>query len=319
MRKNQKIGGYVIGVDGGGAKTFAALADLEGKIIKLAKTGSSSPRNLGIKKAIDNLALAIKRVLPRNKNIKILATFLGLPTLEEEFRFKKHLIKKELLKHKEISPIFKGKVIISSDQLAGFRSGTDRKDGICLIAGSGQVVHGWFNKNEAKVSGWGYLTERGSAFWVGQKGLEAIWQELDGSGHKTLITKLVFKKLKIKNQEDLLKKVYSKKQIETLCSFSILVDKAARKGDRVAKKILVSAGKELSKMTISVIKKLIPPFTKKKAGPPLVLIGGMFKSKILLETVKKEIKKFSSQTEIILPKVIPAIGAVKLAIEEIKK
>jgi len=292
---------------------------LEGKIIKLAKTGSSSPRNLGIKKAIDNLVLAIKRVLPRNKNIKILTTFLGLPTLEEEFKFKKHLIKKELLKHKEISPIFNGKVIIGSDQLAGFKSGTDRKDGICLIAGSGQVVHGWFNKNETKVSGWGYLTERGSAFWVGRKGLEAIWQELDGSGPKTLITKLVFKKLKIKNQEDLLKKVYSKKQFETLCSFSILVDKAARKGDRIARKILVNAGKELAKMTISVIKKLTPPLARERVRFPLVLIGGMFKSKIILETVKKEVKRIAPKVKFILPKQEPVIGAVKLAIEEIKK
>jgi len=201
---------YVIGVDGGGAKTIAVLADLNGKILAKAKTGSSSPRNVGLKMAIDNVALAIKKVLGRSVP-KISAIFFGLPTMEEEFKFKKGLIKKELLKHKEISPIFKGKVIVGSDQLAGFRSGTNKKDGVVLIAGSGCVAHGWRKNREVKTCGWGYLSEMGSAFWVGQKALQAIWKELDGRGSKTLITKLVFRKFKIKNKENLIEKIYSAK------------------------------------------------------------------------------------------------------------
>jgi len=47
MEKKQK---YVIGVDGGGTKTLAALADLKGKILAKAKSGSSHPRYLGLKR-----------------------------------------------------------------------------------------------------------------------------------------------------------------------------------------------------------------------------------------------------------------------------
>ena len=86
----------VIGVEGGGTKTIAALATLEGKILKLAKTGPSSPRNIGIKKATDNIALVIKKVLKRDK--KIISTFIGLPAVAEEFKVKKKEIKKELFK-----------------------------------------------------------------------------------------------------------------------------------------------------------------------------------------------------------------------------
>lgn len=307
---------YVIGVDGGGSKTVAALADLDGKVLKMAKTGSASARNVGLKKAISNVALAIKKIL--KKENKIASTFLGLPCLEEEFKFKKEKIKKELLKHKEISPIFKGKIIIDSDQLSGFRSGTDKKSGICLIAGSGQVVHGWFNKKEMKVSGWGYLTEKGCALWVGIKALEAIFQELDGSGSKTLITKLVFEKLKIRDIEGLINKVYSKNQLEILRYFSILVDQAAEKKDKVAQNILKEASGELIKTVKPIIEKLFYKSLKKeKIKVPLVLIGSMFKSRIILKETKKGIKKLTPKIEIIQPKVEPVVGAVKLAIEAI--
>jgi len=307
---------YVIGVDGGGVKTVAVLANLKGKILAKARTGSSNPRNVGVKKATANLVQAIGRILIKNRRNKIIsATFLGLPAMEEEFKFKKEKIKKELLKHKEIEPILKGKLIIGSDQLAGFHSGTDQKDGVVLIAGSGCVSHGWRGKEEIKVCGWGYLSEMGSAFWVGQKGLQATWKDLDGRNSETLITKLVFQKLKVKNKENFIDKIYSKNPTETIPPLAILVDLAAKKGDKIAKNILIEAGKELALSAKTAIRKL--NFQKQKF--PLVLIGSIFNSKIVLETVKKEIKKVAAKIEFIRPKEEPVMGAVKLAIEGAKK
>lgn len=313
ISKGEKNKKYVIGVDGGGMKTVAALADLKGKVLTTGKSGSASPRNIGFQEAIENVALAIKKVLRKRKNI--VATFLGLPCLEEEFKFKKEKVKKELSRHKEVLPIFRGRVVIGSDQLASFRSGTEEKEGICLIAGSGQVVHGWSKKKEVKVSGWGYLTEKGSAIWVGRKALEAIFQQLDGSGPRTLIRKLVFQKLRIKDIKGLLEKVYpqknSEKQLEILASFSVLVDLAAKRRDRVAREILKEAAKELAKATKLVIKKL----NFQKRAFPLVLIGGVFKSKVVLDTFKAEIKKEAPKVKFIRPKKEPVIGAVKVALE----
>lgn len=329
MKENEK--GYVIGVDGGGTKTAAALADLNGKILRLAKTGSSSPRNVGLKKAIDNLAFAIKQVL--DKKCKILSSFLGLPTTEEEFKYKKEIIKKELLKHREILPIFAGKLVIGSDQLAGFRSGTDEKDGLMLLAGTGSVAHGWKtvamkdslsslpssrlrrdSVKEAKVNGWGYLSEEGASFWVGQRAIEAVWKDLDGRGEKTLLKKLIFQKLGIKGKENFIEKTYSTEPIKFVSPLSILVDEAAGKGDKSAKKILTRAAEELVICAKTVIRKL--DFEKEF---PLVLIGSMFDSKTIAEKVKKEIKKISPRAKIIRSKNAPVVGAVKLAIEEYAK
>jgi len=306
-KENQK---YVVGVDGGGTKTVAALANLEGKILKLAKTGPSNLRNVGIKQAVQNIAFGIKKVSP--KRGKILSTFIGLAAIEEEYRPKKGKIKKEILKRLKN---FNRKLEIGSDQSVAFRSGIDEKNGVVLISGTGCVCHGWRNKKEAKTSGWGWLDDEGSGFWVGQRGFQAVFKELDGRGSKTLITKLIFKEWKLKNKEDLLKKIYSENFVREISLISRIVDKAANKGDKIAKNIMVEAGQELAESAITIIKKL--NFKNEKF--PLVLIGGMFDSKIVLETVKKEIKKFAPKAKFIQPKVDPVIGAVKLAIENLIK
>src|SRR4030042_1320438 len=215
MRKKIKKQ-YVIGVDGGGTKTEAVLADLNGKI----------------------------------------------------------------LSNKKISPIKKGKIIIGSDQKVAFRSGTDKKDGIVLISGTGCVCHGWRGDEDVKSSGWGWLSDEGSGFWVGQKGFQAFYKELDGRGRTTLITKLIFKELKLKSKDDLLKITYSKDSIRQTSLISKIVDEAANKGDKTAKSIMEEAGRELSLSAITVIKKL--NFQNQKF--PIVLVGGMFDSKIASKT-----------------------------------
>jgi len=310
-QKNKK-NEYVIGIDGGATKTVAALANLKGKIKKIAKSGSSNARKIGIKKAVENITKAIKKVLP--KNGKIVSTFIGLPALEEEYKTRKNIIKRTLLKEKGISRIFKGKLKIGSDQIVAFKSGTDKENGVMLIAGTGCVAHGWHNEKEAKASGWGYLTDQGSAFWVGLRTFQAIWKDLDGRDKKTLVTKLVFKKFKIKQKEKLLNLVYSKNLIKIIPFFSIICDIASKRGDRIAKKIMKDAAIELTLSVKTVIRKL----KFRKIEFPLVLVGGMFKSKIVLRNLKKEIKKFTPKIKIILQKKEPVIGAVKLAIENLE-
>ena len=310
-KENQK---YVIGVDGGGTKTISALADLNLKILKIAKTGPSNLRNVGIEEAVLNISKAILKVIKGIKEKNILSIFIALAAVEEEFKSEKEKIKREIFKNPKISKALRGDIEIVSDQIAAFRAGTDEKDGLVLIAGTGSVCHGRRGKKEVKTGGWGWANDEGSGFWAGQKGYQAIFKDLDGRGPKTKITKLVFKEWKLKNKEDLMKKIYGKDSIRNISLISKTVDKASQMGDKVARKILEEAGEELSILAISVIKRL--NFHNKKF--PLVLIGAMFKSKIILNKLKKEIKKLAPRTEFIFPKEEPVIGAIKLAIENLK-
>ena len=202
---------YIIGVDGGGTKTVAALANLKGKILAKSKTGPSHFIKAGLEETILNITEVIEKVmtlLTSSQKREIVSTFVGLTAIEENKEMGQK-IKKLLSQQPKISGIFKGKVIVGSDQIVAFRSGTDEKEGVVLISGAGCAAHGWRGKKEAKTSGWGYFNDEGSGFWIGQEAYRAVYKDLDERGPKTLITKLVFRKLKLKNIEDLKKKVFN--------------------------------------------------------------------------------------------------------------
>jgi len=305
---------YVIGVDGGGTKTISALANLEGKILAFGKSGSSNIRKVGLKIAVENIAKAIEKVLRKTEKSGILSTFIGLAAIQEEPRLKEK-VKKALFKYKEISPIFKGKLEIDSDQIVAFMAGSNERNGVLLIAGTGCVAHGWRKGKEEKSSGWDWLADEGSAFWVGQKAFQVVFKDLDGRGQKTKIKEIAFRRFKIKNEEELMAKVYSKNPIEIIPYFSIFCDLASKRGDKIAKNIMREAGKELSLSAKTVIKKL--GFQKVKF--PLALVGSIFQSKIVLRTVEREVKKFAPKTEFIQAKNEAVVGAVKLAIEHLSR
>ena len=301
---------YVIGVDGGGTKTTLALADLRGKILKIAKSGPSSPRNIGIKKTAANLAEGIKKILPKGEKVEILSIFVGFPSVEEEFKSKTGEIKRELLRQKGLSPILKSRLTAGSDQLVAFRSGTANKDGVLLIAGTGCVAHGWRGKKEVKASGWGWLADEGSSFWVGQKVYQAVLKSLDGRGSKTRLAKLIARKENIVSLNEL---VYSKEPNEALSPFSHLCDKAARRGDKLARGILAEAAEEQALAVSAVIREL----NFQKTEFPLVLVGSMFNSGIVLFIFKREIRKVAPKVQFIRPKENPVFGAVRLALERL--
>jgi len=307
MKKIQK--NYVIGVDGGGTKTIAALATLKGDILLREKSGPSSPRNVGTEKAALSIAEAIHPLLKRKG--KIVSTAIALPAIEEEYQEKKEEILNYLRKQKKISKVFSGKVEIFSDQLTAFRAGTKEKNGIVLISGTGCVAHGWKGNKEVKAGGWGYFSDEGSAFWVGQRVIQVILRDLDKRGKKTLLSELVFRKFDIKNINDFLYKIYSKNPTEIIPQFSILCDKATQKKDRIALGIMREAAKELALSAQTVIREL--NFQKEKF--PLLLVGSMFKSKIVLREVKKEVRKFAPKAQCIQLQREPVKGAIRLAME----
>lgn len=288
----------VLGIDGGGTKTDIALADLQGNILKKKQIGPASLRNTGVDKSCENILQGV-----RNFTIKgeVVSTFIGFPAIQEEYSNQKNYIRNIL--DKEIP----GKVEIGSDQLVAFKSGTDSQTGVIVIAGTGGVVRGFKRDKSVKASGWGYFGDEGSAFWTGIKAYRKITKQLDGRGQKTKITDMIFKEWNIEKVEDLNKKVYQN-PMESIPQLSIMVDYAEREDDKIARSILSQAAEELSLSVETVVKDL-----DLKDQFPLILIGGMFKSKFLKNKLTKEVNKFAN-INVIKPEKGPVFGAVKLAI-----
>jgi N-acetylglucosamine kinase-like BadF-type ATPase len=311
MKEEKK---FVIGVDAGATKTLAVLADESGKILKEGKGGPASLRNDGIEGACVGVFAAIAKVLAGKKAAKICATYIGFPAMAEEFKKKERTILKQLAKNKLIKNIFKGTVNIGSDQLVAYRAGTDAKDGIVAIAGTGCVVHGWHGQIEVKVSGWGWLSNEGSAFWVGKKVFLAILKSYDGRAEKTILTEMIFNEFRLKNIDGLMMFVY-KKPAFNLPLFAKVCDEAAKLNDGIASQILHETGQEIASSVLAAAKQLDLPRDEKI---PLVAVGGVFKSKLAYYSFEVNLKKYEQFDFVVSRPDMPVVGAVKLALESVK-
>jgi len=302
---------FVIGVDGGGTKTAVVLADMKGKIVNRAVAGRSNVRHLGIKTAAKNVAEGIYGVIKRKRTIKIVSTFIGLPALEEEYKDAKIQIISELKRSKKIARVFEGKVEVGSDQLVAFRSGAHGKDGIVAIAGTGIAIHGWNGDKKTVLNNKGWLLSKGSGNWIGRHAARVIVEAVEDRKPETRLKDAVFAKFKFKDINELLNFVY-KDPTGNLPKLAIACDEAADRGDKIARDILVTAGKEIALSVRVAAKKLM--FSEKV---PLVLVGGVYKSRWVLDTVKKEVSRYyPGRFEIIVVE-DPVVGAVRLALESI--
>lgn len=288
----------VIGIDGGGTKTTAVLAS-DTEILKKIDGGPSSPRNIGVDKAASTLIDLLDQLYSKDVD----HTLIGLPAVYEQPHYGKEI------KAKIISKI-PSNLTITNDQIVAFRSGTQQKDGVLIISGTGTVAHGWWENKQAHASGWGWLADEGSAFWIGQKALQATFKDIDHRGRPTKIKDIALSQLGIK-EDELIRYLY-KNPKKVTAQFSIFCDEASQRKDPIAQKIMVQAARELHISFRTVVKKL----DLQDKEFPLVLVGGSFKSPLLLERLKESILETTPQANIIRPDNDPVLGAVRLALEK---
>ncbi len=296
---------YVIGIDGGGTKTAIALANEEGRIFQTERGAPSSWRNVGIENSAKNIYRLIEKIQGEKK---VSVYYITLAAVEEEHKERKEEFI-SLLRKKGV----KGEIVVESDQLAAFRTGTAKKNGIILIGGTGAVACGWRGRRKEKASGWGYLADEGSAFYVGIEGYRSLQKSMDGRAPKTKMQEIIFDEWGIKSGVELNNVIYSD-FMRKVPMLSEVVGRAGDEDDKIAKEILREAAKELALTTKTVFYKL-----RFEESFPMVLSGGMFSSHILKKSVSRRIKKFAPKANIIVPKRKPVEGAVMLAIEYRKK
>ncbi len=302
---------YLIGVDGGGTKTECVVGDLEGNVIGRGFSGLSNPRRIGIERATINIAEAVRSSLSHLEKKDILSIVVGIPAFAEEYKEEEENIKKGILEN--LSDFSIKEIIILSDQEIAFRSGTEKDNGVLVIAGTGSVARGWNEGKDVKTGGWGWLADKGGALQIGQDAYKITIEALDGRRKRSLLTEMILKSFNTASINGINKVVYKKEAGEVFSPLSLIVNEAARKGDETAKNILIDHSKHLAGLAKNTIE--ILDFEEKFH---LVIVGGMFNSEIFLNTFKEEALSLSSLIEIILPEKTPAEGALKIAIEKIK-
>ncbi len=310
---------YILGVDGGGTKTLIRIATVSGYKVAEVISGSTSHKSVGIKKAISNLNSGIFRAIKKIKSsedIHFVSSCFGFAgnNTEEDKKIYTIIVFNDELK----GYLDRRKTVICNDTVIGLEAGSNSKNKIIIIAGSGSNCLGVNDEGkQVKASGWDYLlSDEGSGYQTGLKALKAVMKAYDGRGEETLLSRTIPEKLNLKSVLDLNKWAYdepfSKSRISELAR---TVCETAQMGDRVSIDILSEVAEEAVLAVTTVAGKL--GFGSKDFD--LGTVGSLFKcKKYFRKPVTSKLKKKFSEISILPLVAKPVEGAVKIAIERLR-
>ncbi len=301
----------IVGIDGGGTKTEAVIADLDGNILGIGKAGTSNYHIIGLRRAIASIMEAIE-FAEENAGLNIQRYKVACLGLAGAGRSDDRLILLDAVRELRIFD----KVIIKHDAAIALAGATVLKPGVIVIAGTGAMAYGINQSGEEKRSGgWGnILGDEGSAYYIGRKALNAACKAYDGRGNPTTLLDAIIQFWKLKDFDSIIKKVYGMtNSVQDIASIAPLVSKAAEARDEVAVEILKDSARELALCTISVIKGLRMENDKFTVA----ISGSVFNAgDIIIKPFKEYIASVSMSANIINPMFSPVIGAVLLALQE---
>ncbi len=309
----------ILGIDSGGTKTIAWITSISGKLLAEGISGSGSYISVGQGNAIKNLNTSIfdaaKAVKPPGPVYFMSSCFgfAGNNIPEDHATYRKIVFNSGLKKY--LNP---DKCLIYNDTRIGLEAGSDNKNKIIVIAGTGSNCFG-INEDgkEARTTSWDYiLADEGSGYEVSIKALKAVMQAFDGRGEKTILSKSILEVLGLKNELDLSKWAYGQPfSKERIGSLAETVCKAAVSGDKTSIYILEESAEEV----ILSIKTVAGKLGLENKEFDLVFVGGLFNCKKYFKDIIASV--LGEQFDKIVFKELvekPVKGAVKLAIENLR-
>jgi glucosamine kinase len=296
---------YVLGIDAGGTKTRALVADETGQIVGDALGGGANLRTHG--------ELEVEKVL----HAVIEDACMGVPAAPDAValgiagadRPPDEAVLRTILRRIG----FRSRVVVTNDARIAFVAGSPERVGLALVCGTGSIA--WGRNRAGKIArsgGWGWhVGDEGSGFWIGERAIRAVLRAVDGRGPATTLDQALSEHFEIAEPEQILYAIYDREFPRTrVAKFAARVDAAARAGDAVAKRILADAASELVCAASSVRDQLAL-----EQGPyDVVLSGGTFAAVPVLESdVARRLESPRARVRTLTQ--APAMGAVKLAIE----
>jgi N-acetylglucosamine kinase-like BadF-type ATPase len=300
---------HVLGIDAGGTKTRALLADETGRVVAGARGSGANLRTHG-ELEVEKVLHAVVETAEAEGGVRAEALALGMAGAD---RPADDAVLREILRRIG----FKSRVVVTNDARIAFVAGSALRVGIALVCGTGSIAWGENARGEiARAGGWGWhLGDEGSGFWIGERAIREVLRASDGRGPATALDERLFGHFAIEKPQDILSAIYDGEYPRhKVAMFAVRVAEAAASGDAVAGQILASAAEELALAARSVIARLAL-----ESGPyDVVLSGGTFSALPgLEEAVRVKLARPPARVHRLADE--PAMGAVRLALEELRR
>ena len=299
---------HVLGIDAGGTKTVALVADGDGRILAEGRAGGANLQTEG-ELQVEKVLYEVIEQVTRGRDITPAAVCLGMAGVDREADGR-------TIREIMVRLGYRSNTLIVNDALIALVAGAGPSPGLVVISGTGSIAFGVSHRRlAARAGGWGpTLGDEGSGYWIGRRALEAVTREADGRGPRTQLTQLVLDHFRLSSPQSLVAEIYHQPQgRRAIAALAPLVDGARAEGDLVAGEIMIEAADELAKAAGSVIARL----EMRGEQFPILLAGGILKrSAWLAAEVARRMAEVAPRSTVLPLTHEPALGAVRLALAE---
>lgn len=299
-----------LGIDAGGTKTHALLADENGTALGAGHAGPGNWEGVGLDGTYRALHEATREALAHvgAAPADVTAAAYGLggldwPSDEERLR--------PVIERMGVG----GPQVLVNDAFAALRAGATW--GIAVIAGTGSTCAGRNRdgKTIRTLGLGGMFDDWGSAPEVAGTCVQAVAQAYTGHGPNTSLTERLVELFGARDNGDLLEKL-SRRQYDFQAQIAeivrVLAEEACR-GDAPAVEVSWHAGRELGERATTVIRRL----RMQEETFAVVLAGGLFRTHnpVLLEALDETVRAVAPQAHLSPLEAPPVTGSVLLAMD----
>jgi N-acetylglucosamine kinase-like BadF-type ATPase len=303
---------YIMGVDGGGSKTYCVICNDKGERVGVGLSGGGNYQSVGINEAYLNIETSIQNALSvacmKKEDISFVQFGLAGADRPKDFEILNQALEKLEFNNWDLV----------CDTMEGLRTGSPTNVGVVLVCGSGTNSAGRNSDGATtQTGGFGYLYgDWAGGYSMAQETFRAAVRSHELRESPSLLTQEVPKFFGFNSMGELLDDFLDRDVTSIPSDLTKLLHQVADKHDPLAISILEKTGKELGLAAISVIKKL----GKFESTIPIVLTGSVLqkgKNKSLLDSILTTVKMEITDVELIIPKMEPVYGSVMLAMDHL--
>lgn len=307
--KERNTGEYFLGVDIGGTKSHALIANRDGQAVGFAVSGPGNYEGVGTEGFRTVTATITENALEMTGVRRDQVAGAGFGIAGYDWPSERALMMRAIASLGLSCP-----VEAVNDTIIGLLAGAQNGWGVALVAGTGENCWGWGQDRETgRVTGNGYLMgEYGGSWALAMRAVHAVSRAWSQRGPQTALTQALCEQTGATSVDDLLEGLVLGRYKFGAESAPVVFQVAAG-GDTVALEVIRWAAHSLADLALGVIRQL----GFEELGFGLVLIGSLFDGGPLLQDpLEKAVHAVAGGARFIRLTAPPVVGGVLLGMEQ---
>ncbi len=299
---------YFLGVDVGGTKTHALIADEAGRVVGFGSGGPGNPNSetyTGMMERAIGPAVAGALATAQVTRDQIAGVGYGIAGYDWPSERELNLTVLDQL------GLTAPREIVN-DAVVGLLAGAEHGWGVAVVAGTGCNCRGWDQHHrEGRVTGEGEFGEWAGGGDVVTRAVQAVSREWSRRGPPTRLTPALISKVGARDSMDFLEGLFLRRyQLDS--SAAPLVFQVAAEGDVIARRIITWAGEELANLAVGVIRQL----NFENLTFDVILVGSLWKGgPMLLDPMRGAVHEVAPGARFVRLATPPVVGGVLLGME----